>query len=250
MSTRLTTTASAGTSLSYPTSYSNATMTEWISGKNCFPTGDAVNTNPDGSTVTSSYRCSMNKGCPYTGPVRPTFTDTNLPGCYGRTVSSTTWTVQSGTYLPGSNGAVGSMATSAQVVSLACEDFMTQPFINVPYSELHTFRQSPICTSYLEWDEAHPDAMCGIGVDPPGVFNMAGFGPWGCCGPCILDAPSMSVMYFPTTTYDGCPTTTQANLFDAEFSKTGFNFPSSEWAIGARDITTSPKYAVVDGSTL
>lgn len=134
---------------------------------------------------------------------------------------------------------------------MACEEFMQLDFYEVPDRLATSFKRSPVCASYVAWDADHPDAVCGEKYDPPGVFNEAGFGGWSCCGPCALDAGNMSILYFPTTTYDGCPITTPFT-FDANYEATNQIYATSKpgLVIDRALPSTSEQYAIVDGSTL
>ena len=203
------------------------------------------------ASLSSTPGCFLNGNKPpsYKGPPRPTFTDTNLSGCYAGTGGSTSYTIAASdpAFTPRNRSAIA-LGTQGQAVSMACSDFMTMS--TAPLSLASSFQRSPICTAYRDWDLAHPEARCGDGIDPPGVYNYAGFGSWDCCGQCALHVDSMSVMYFPTKTYDGCPTTNTPAPSNAMLMPGG-NM-SSRAVVGMKGTLADEgtKFAVVDGSTL
>lgn len=181
----------------------------------------------------------------YSGPPRPRFTDTNLVGCYANTGAlSTTYTFIDGDFFPQGNATGYLQASSSEMRTIACSDFMTLPYVN-PTIAL-SYQKSPICTSQIQWEHEHPDAPTGYGEAPPGMLNQQQVGdPFKCCGGCYLQLPTVSILYFTTTP------TTQCSKSNG--TVTSFSSPSAvsgKLQKRAAPLLSATNNVVVDGSTL
>lgn len=74
-------------------------------------------------------------------------------------------------------------------------------------------------------------------MDPPGAYVVGVHG-WQCCGPCAIDLPTVSILYFSTAEVTTCTSWIDTITPDGPVSST----PDSVFG--------TPRYAVVDGSTL
>ncbi|KAL8723522.1 MAG: hypothetical protein Q9181_007266, partial [Wetmoreana brouardii] len=92
--------------------------------------------------------------------------------------------------------------TAEVVITMNCTDFMTMPFASG--ADVTKFKQDPVCTSYLEWDEAHPKAPQGIGYDPPGNISIhLSCRQWRhvCPGPMRLGRKELHESTYPSRTW-------------------------------------------------
>lgn len=181
----------------------------------------------------------------YTGPPRPKFTDSNLVGCYAGTGAlSTTYTFTSGDYFPSGSASDWTEASSDEVRTIACSDFLTLPYVN-PTVAL-SYQKSPICTSQIHWEREHPHAPTGYGEGPPGLWNYRHVGdPFECCGGCYFQLPTISILYFTTTPITHC----------LKSNATVTSFTSSSAVSGnlekrAVPLVNATNNVIVDGSTL
>ncbi|KAL8947487.1 MAG: hypothetical protein Q9222_006235 [Ikaeria aurantiellina] len=171
-----------------------------------------------------------------TTDARPTFVATDLTGCFAGTGGSTVMTVSSdnaNNWIPAPPpSSYGQVATKDEILTVDCTDFMTLP--KADHSVNLSFKRNDVCTSYLKWDEQHPYAPQGMGVDPPGVRNMIGPTVWDCCGGCALLLEGVDILYFSTAPTPECST-----------------MPSGITQQASPElVTAAPEFAVVDGSTL
>ena len=121
--------------------------------------------------------------------------DTDLTGCYAGTGGSTIYVATSGEYLWPNGTVTYPTATQQQTFTVDCSDWLQIPI--VPFSIASSFERSPICTSYAqEWQQELNATGKVTGKYPPGVNVMAGAHNWLCCGPCHLEAPSVSILYW------------------------------------------------------
>lgn len=134
------------------------------------------------------------------------------------------------------------IATKDEVLTIDCTDFMRLP--QVDEALRISFQRDEVCTSYLNWDKAHPDSPSGMGYDPPGVANMIGPTLWDCCGGCRLVMEGAEVLYFSTASPPSCSSVSTAGR-PANSSQI-----TARAAVEKQSISTDSKFVVVDGSTL
>ncbi len=192
---------------------------------------------PSSVSSTSSRR--------YSGPPRPVFTDTNLVGCYAGTGAlSTTYTFRRGDYFPRGTASDYPVASSDEVRTIACSDFMTLPYVDRTIAL--SYMKSPICTSQIQWGLEHPDAPTGYGQGPPGLFNHRPVGdPFECCGGCYFQLPTISILYFTTTPVTQC---SRSNATVTSLSSP--SAVSDKLEKRAAPLLDATNNVVVDGSTL
>lgn len=190
---------------------------------------------PSSTNAANNVKYNGTKIATTSDTFRPTFTDTRLTGCFAGTGGSTTYTVESGHYLPNTNNkSMTTSATKDEIVSIMCSDFMHLP--HAPYSIFQSFIRNPICTSYADWYHQHSKVEYDDGYGaPPGVFVKDGVHLRECCGKCAFVLPEVSILYFPTASYSGCSAVTPPVTAKAEI-------PSEK--------EPRHKFAVVNGSTL
>ena len=187
--------------------------------------------------VTSISKSLYNKSPQYT---RDSLMQSCINGIDGQYTGSIIYTAYSGDIVP--SGATSHTATQPELVTRACSGYEKWSS-----ESLLSFQRSPQCTSLAHAIQRNDSSALALPSEVLSKVEWIGRydALYTCCGQCVFEASTVSVLYWPSsTTGTGCPiVTSKASLPNSELlSELGLD--------RKRSLTNTSNYAIVDGSTL